>query len=111
MRLASHHALKPQASIVTVSDEQLVETVLTANTPAAIRTPIHFPTDREGLERICSVFIHTSTVTHDQLNNVVWNYSTLNFMIPTVVAAQTVTCPSLALWSETESLVPSRTAV
>jgi hypothetical protein len=25
---------------------------LTANTPAAIRTPIHFPTDRECLERI-----------------------------------------------------------
>jgi arachidonate 15-lipoxygenase len=43
------------------------------------------PLDRETLERICSVFIHTSTVTHDQLNNVVWNYSTLNFMIPTVV--------------------------
>ena len=41
--------------------------------------------DREALERICSIFIHTSTVTHDQLNNVVWNYSTLNFMIPTVV--------------------------
>ena len=25
---------------------------LTANTPASIRTPIHFPTDRECLERI-----------------------------------------------------------
>jgi hypothetical protein len=25
---------------------------LTANTPSAIRTPIHFPTDRECLERI-----------------------------------------------------------
>jgi hypothetical protein len=25
---------------------------LTANTPAAIRTPIHFPTDRECIERI-----------------------------------------------------------
>jgi len=25
---------------------------LTANTPAAIRTPIHFPTDRECLEKI-----------------------------------------------------------
>jgi hypothetical protein len=25
---------------------------LTSNTPAAIRTPIHFPTDRECLERI-----------------------------------------------------------
>ncbi len=37
------------------------------------------------LERICAGFIHTSTVTHDQLNNVVWNYSTLNFLIPTIV--------------------------
>jgi arachidonate 15-lipoxygenase len=43
------------------------------------------PLDLETLERICSVFIHTSTVTHDLLNNVVWNYSTLNFLIPTVV--------------------------
>jgi len=25
---------------------------LTANTPAAVRTPIHFPTDRECLERL-----------------------------------------------------------
>jgi len=25
---------------------------LTANTPAAIRTPIHFPTDRECIERV-----------------------------------------------------------
>jgi hypothetical protein len=43
------------------------------------------PLTREELERICAVFLHTSTVTHDQLNNVVWNYSTLNYMIPTVV--------------------------
>jgi arachidonate 15-lipoxygenase len=39
------------------------------------------------LERICSAYIHTSTVTHDQLNNVVWNYSTLNFWIPLQVPA------------------------
>jgi arachidonate 15-lipoxygenase len=45
----------------------------------------HGPLDRETLERICSAYIHTSTVTHDLLNNVVWNYSTLNFLIPTVV--------------------------
>ena len=43
------------------------------------------PLDRTALERICAVLLHTSTVTHDQLNNVVWNYSTLNFLIPTVV--------------------------
>jgi Lipoxygenase len=45
----------------------------------------HGPLDRGTLERICAGFLHTSTVTHDQLNNVVWNYSTLNFLIPTVV--------------------------
>jgi hypothetical protein len=28
--------------------------------------------------------IHVSTVEHDVLNNVVWNYSTLGWMIPTV---------------------------
>jgi arachidonate 15-lipoxygenase len=43
------------------------------------------PLDCKTLERICAAFIHTSTVTHDQLNNAVWNYSTLNFLIPTVV--------------------------
>ncbi len=43
------------------------------------------PLDAKALERICAAFLHTSTVTHDQLNNVVWNYSTLNFLIPTVV--------------------------
>jgi hypothetical protein len=41
--------------------------------------------DRVALKRIAATFLHTSTVTHDQVNNVVWNYSTLNFLIPTVV--------------------------
>jgi Lipoxygenase len=43
------------------------------------------PLDRVSLKRIAATFLHTSTVTHDQVNNVVWNYSTLNFLIPTVV--------------------------
>jgi hypothetical protein len=43
------------------------------------------PLDRVTLKRIAATFLHTSTVTHDQVNNVVWNYSTLNFLIPTVV--------------------------
>jgi arachidonate 15-lipoxygenase len=43
------------------------------------------PLDRMTLDRIAAIFLHTSTVTHDQVNNVVWNYSTLNFLIPTVV--------------------------
>lgn len=43
------------------------------------------PLDRAALKRIAATFLHTSTVTHDQVNNVVWNYSTLNFLIPTVV--------------------------
>ncbi len=39
----------------------------------------------EFLARICAAFIHTSTVTHDVINNMVWNYSTMNHLIPTVV--------------------------
>ena len=35
--------------------------------------------------RICATFLHTSSVTHDVVNNAVWNYSLLNYAIPTVV--------------------------
>jgi hypothetical protein len=43
------------------------------------------PLDRVGLKRIAATFLHTSTVTHDLVNNVVWNYAPLNYLIPTVV--------------------------
>jgi hypothetical protein len=44
---------------------------LTANTPAAIRTPIHFPTDRECLERIAPTVgkIDPSEVTFGWIRN------------------------------------------
>lgn len=43
------------------------------------------PLDRQSLARICATFLHTSSVTHDAVNNSVWDYSTLNYAIPTVV--------------------------
>ncbi len=44
---------------------------LTANTPAAIRTPIHFPTDRECIERIAPTVgkIDLSEVTYGWIRN------------------------------------------
>jgi len=36
------------------------------------------------LARLCATLIHVSAVEHDILNNVVWNYSTLGWIIPTV---------------------------
>jgi hypothetical protein len=45
------------------------------------------PLDRRTLARICATFLHTSSVTHDVVNNSVWDYSTLNYAIPTVVPA------------------------
>lgn len=45
------------------------------------------PLDRRSLARICATFLHTSSVTHDVVNNSVWDYSTLSYAIPTVVPA------------------------
>jgi hypothetical protein len=44
---------------------------LTAGTPAAIRTPIHFPSDREALEAIAPTVgkIDVETVTYCRINN------------------------------------------
>ncbi len=44
---------------------------LTANTPAAVRTPIHFPTDRECIERIAPTVgkIELSEVTYGWIRN------------------------------------------
>jgi len=41
------------------------------------------PLARGGLARICAAFLHTSSVTHDVVNNVVWDYATLNYAFPT----------------------------
>jgi len=43
------------------------------------------PLDRGTLARVCATFLHVSSATHDVVNNVVWDYSTLNYAIPTVV--------------------------
>ncbi len=37
------------------------------------------------LGRVCATLIHVSTVEHDILNNVVWDYTTLGWVTPTVV--------------------------
>jgi len=38
----------------------------------------------DWLSRVCATLIHVSTVEHDVLNNVIWDYSTLGWLIPTV---------------------------
>ena len=41
--------------------------------------------NKKILKRLCASLIHTSTVTHDNVNNIVWNYTALNYLIPTMV--------------------------
>ena len=41
-------------------------------------------TSVEWLARLCATVIHVSTVEHDVLNNLTWDYSTLSWLIPTV---------------------------
>jgi arachidonate 15-lipoxygenase len=43
------------------------------------------PIGRDALVRLCATFLHVSSVTHDIVNNAVWNYSPLNHVIPTQV--------------------------
>lgn len=43
------------------------------------------PLTRVTLARVCATFLHTSSATHDVVNNAVWDYSTLNYVVPTVV--------------------------
>lgn len=40
---------------------------------------------REAVKKICASLIYTSTVTHDNVNNIVWNYTTLSQYVPTIV--------------------------
>lgn len=40
---------------------------------------------REAVKKLCASLIYTSTVTHDNVNNIVWNYTTLTPYIPTMV--------------------------
>ena len=39
---------------------------------------------RDWLARVCATLLHLSSVEHDVLNNVVWDYSTLSWIIPTL---------------------------
>ena len=67
-------------------DAQLAEwlTALDRLVPNGVQTPKGRPT-RDWLTRLCATLIHVSTVEHDILNNVVWDYSTLSWLVPTVV--------------------------
>jgi hypothetical protein len=40
---------------------------------------------RDLIGRLCATLIHVSTVEHDLLNNVVWDYTTIGWVTPTVV--------------------------
>jgi len=42
---------------------------------------------RDWVARVSATVIHLSTVEHDLLNNVVWDYSTFSYVVPTVVPA------------------------
>ena len=42
---------------------------------------------REWVARVCATVIHLSTVEHDILNNVTWDYTTFGFVVPCVVPA------------------------
>jgi hypothetical protein len=42
---------------------------------------------RDWLARLCATVIHVSTVEHDLLNNVVWDYATFGYLVPTVAPA------------------------
>jgi hypothetical protein len=43
------------------------------------------PLTRAMLARVCATVLHTSSTTHDVVNNAVWDYSTLSHVVPTVV--------------------------
>jgi arachidonate 15-lipoxygenase len=40
---------------------------------------------RDWVTRVCATVIHLSTVEHDLLNNVIWDYGTFGYLVPTVV--------------------------
>jgi hypothetical protein len=53
--------------------------------PGGITRPEGF--SRDWLVRVCATVIHLSSVEHDYLNNVVWDYGTFGWVVPTVVPA------------------------
>lgn len=75
---ASDQALQQDAELA----EWLAE--LDRLVPNGVRAPEDRLT-RDWLTCLCATLIHVSTVEHDILNNAVWDYSTLSWLVPTVV--------------------------
>jgi hypothetical protein len=67
------------------ADRELVEWAdeLERLVPNGVRRPADGPA-REWLARLCATLLHLSVAEHDVLNNLVWNYSTIGWIIPTV---------------------------
>jgi hypothetical protein len=68
-------AADPQLALWTAELDRLL--------PHGVTRPDR-PVSFRWLARLCATLIHVSTVEHDVLNNVVWNYSTLSWIVPTV---------------------------
>jgi hypothetical protein len=77
---ADDEAIRRDAAIANWSDEL----------DRLLPNPLTRPGDgltRDWVARLCATVIHLSTVEHDLLNNVVWDYATFGFVVPTVVPA------------------------
>ncbi len=61
----------------------------------------------EWLTRVCATLIHVSTVEHDILNNVIWNYSTFGWLIPTVVPLSGETMDMRRAFDMVATLIPT----
>ncbi|MEP7019033.1 MAG: lipoxygenase family protein [Pseudonocardiales bacterium] len=73
------------------SDEAVARDPQLANWAADLDRLVPNGVDADGgitlnwLVRVCATLVHVSTVEHDILNNVVWDYTTLGWLTPTVV--------------------------
>jgi hypothetical protein len=77
---ADDEAVRADAALVRWADEL----------DRLLPNPVARPEDgltRDWVARVCATVIHLSTVEHDILNNVAWDYSTFGFAVPTVVPA------------------------
>ena len=54
---------------------------------------------REWVARLCATVIHLSTVEHDILNNVIWDYTTFGFVVPSVVPRTASRWTSCGRWT------------
>ena len=76
-------ALYYEGDNAVMSDAELVRWVEDLN--RLMSNGIGDELTRDVLGRMCATLIHVSTVEHDILNNVVWDYTTLGWVTPTVV--------------------------